>query len=186
VDRVFLHDRGLTALPDELRGRLDLTVLDVAGNPLGELPAWITELGALEILYAARCELRALPDLGALTRLRYLQLGENPLARVPDLSGLGRLLELRVGHNQLAELPALPRSLRELHARGNALSGVPDSLAGLPDLFYLDLRANRIADVPTWALELPALRKLDLRWNPLRGSPTWADALTARGCTVWM
>ncbi|MEO6063583.1 MAG: hypothetical protein ABIQ99_16760 [Thermoflexales bacterium] len=55
------------------------------------------------------------------------------------------------------------RSLEHLELRANALTAVPDGLAGLP-----------------------RPRKLDLLWNRLRAAPDSLVALARRGCLVYI
>jgi Leucine-rich repeat (LRR) protein len=60
-ETLFLDGRGLTELPGSLRGSTRLRHLDVRGNRLPALPAWLAELPALESL----------------------SIGENPLPGIP-------------------------------------------------------------------------------------------------------
>jgi RimJ/RimL family protein N-acetyltransferase len=183
--KLFIRSSGASALPD-----LDpeLRLIDMSDNPIGELPERLGRVSRLEVLYAARLKLTALPDcIGDLATLRYLDVGENPLGSLPDvLARLGNLWELHIEANGLTTLPPLPPSLRELHARRNLIDSIPDHLAALERLELLDLRVNRLATVPDWLADLPSLRKLDLRGNPLTRRPACADRLLAAGAIVYL
>jgi Leucine-rich repeat (LRR) protein len=205
----FLHERELTAVPDQVRDERP-RVLDLATNPIDALPDWLGELDSVEILYAHHLRLTAIPpSLARHRRLVYLNLAHNQLRALPALD-LPALLELRLGGNTVYPLPPmqLPR-LRELYLRGNQLRAIPDALGDLADLhilelrdnqltalpdtlgrlhklLYLDLRGNQLATLPDALGDLPELRKLDLRWNPIAGRPACIDRLLARGCAVYL
>ena len=184
-EELYLHDRGLDALPAGLSARL--RVLDLAGNPaLGALPEELGGLGHLEFLYARDCGLGALPrSIGRLATLRYLNVSENALDALPDaLSALPALVELRADRNRLTTIPVLPY-VRELHLRGNRISDVPPTIREMRRLQHLDLRENQLASLPAWLGELP-LVKLDLRWNGLRRDEATVRALEANGVLVYV
>ena len=67
----------------------------------------------------------------------------------------------------LRELPALPPDLVELSAWGNALSEVPEAIAGLHGLRVLVLAGNRLRAVPASLAGLTQLRTLDLGHNEI-------------------
>jgi Leucine-rich repeat (LRR) protein len=156
----------------------------------------------LERLYAAEISLAAVPDwIGALTRLRTLDLGHNVLSSLPDsladlqaleilyihdnrlgelpawIGSLGALTYLNVAENGLRELPPLAGLSRliELRAMHNRLTDVP---ALPPSLRELHLRGNECAAVPAAVRGLPELRVLDMRANRLAGRlPDWLAEL---------
>ncbi len=80
-----------------------------------------------------------------------------PNATVLDLTSLS-LTELP---SELLELFKLPH-LRRLGLSGNALTHIPDAIAGLAGLQVLDLRGNPLEAIPTGVFELTELRQLDL------------------------
>jgi Leucine-rich repeat (LRR) protein len=57
--------------------------LDVASNPLGELPVSLTALVQLRSLSCAGCKLSSFPSLAPLRSLRSLDLGHNAFTKVP-------------------------------------------------------------------------------------------------------
>ncbi|WP_336205700.1 leucine-rich repeat domain-containing protein [Nonomuraea sp. LPB2021202275-12-8] len=100
------------------------------------------------------------------------------------IGGLGALRELHLRGNALTGLPASVAALGELRVldlRDNRLRALPESLARLPRLTHLDLRNNRLRELPA---ELPALEKLDLRWTKLDGDPPVLRRLAERGCVI--
>ena len=63
--------------------------------------------------------------LGALTRLRTLDLGHNALVACPTCPALTQLEILYLHDNALDALPALPPSLTYLNMSENPLAGLP-------------------------------------------------------------
>ena len=125
------------------------------------------------------------PELGNLSRLRYLRLyghehrgpeAEADSARVltgpiPDaLSALTGLMSLDFGHNDLTgPIPTWLGSMTDLgllHLGGNALSGsIPNELRNLTRLEWLSLWGNSFTEgepMPAWLGTLTNLRSLDL------------------------
>ncbi|WP_346159540.1 hypothetical protein [Streptomyces mordarskii] len=82
--------------------------LDLGHNELTSLPDSLGDLVELtDCLYLHGNNLSRLPDtLGNLTRLRYLNVGENPLTALPETVGrMTELIELRAQHSRLTGLP---------------------------------------------------------------------------------
>ena len=158
---LYIYDNQLERLPP-LPG---LRVLDANRNHLVELPP----LHGIDFVYAAGNRIVTPP---AMTGCRYVNLGGNPLVALPRDPAIRELRLEDAGlvelHASIAELV----NLRELHLRGNRLTGLP----ALPaTLRVLDLRSNFVDELPDLS-HLP-LDKLDLRWNPLRNPPAWLDRL---------
>ena len=117
------------------------------------------------------------PELGGLSGLRTLALGENHLSGpIPvELGGLVNLRELSLSVNYLSgaipgELGALA-NLERLYLYGNHLSGViPGTLGTLPRLEVLWLGSNDLSGpIPTELGGLVRLRELVLSNNMLSG-----------------
>jgi hypothetical protein len=90
-----------------------------------------------------------LPDgVGALSRLRFLDLARNGLTRLPDTVGELTGLEL-------------------LDVMSNRLTDLPEPVFGLPRLRALNLIGNQFEVVPDGLRRLPALRSVRLDGNPL-------------------
>jgi Leucine-rich repeat (LRR) protein len=158
---------------------------------LGVAPESVWEQTELETLVLADNDLKEISSrIGALKKLRMLDLGHNQLSEIPesigDLSGLTDFLYLH--DNRLKSLPAAIGKLgrlRELHLRNNRLSSLPGEIGLLPELRLLDLRGNPIAGLPKEIAGLPKLEKLDLRWVTTLDEPAWFGDLEARGCVVY-
>ena len=205
-----LYDQGLNTVPDAICDRVELDTLLVANNRLTALPGCLARLTNLRTLDAGHNQIVEVPELPEITdflylhdnrisalpasffkplrRLKYLNLGDNPLQRLPDeIGSMESLEELRLENSGLTSIPdAIGRlgALVELALRNNALTTLPESMRALARLTNLDLRGNRFTTLPGFVGELPRLAKLDLRWNRLLTLPPWIDGLRERGCRV--
>src|SRR5262245_58453776 len=83
-DLLDLRWRGLTDLPDTLRGSTHLRRLYLDGNQLTSLSSWIGEIESLEELHADDNHLIALPDsVGNLRNLTRLSTHRNKITALP-------------------------------------------------------------------------------------------------------
>ncbi|ORZ37925.1 hypothetical protein BCR44DRAFT_1412802 [Catenaria anguillulae PL171] len=177
---------------------VNLTVLNLAGNRLTEVPQCITvlpNLGTLALNNNSIAGSLALPA-GVLPKLTTLDASDNLLGSVSaDLSHMQGLITLKLANNRLRVAPAVvPPTLRALDVSGNQIdefvlnSGASWPLevldlrrnklaalhipqAGAPTLKELYVSSNRIAslDIPTGSL--PKLALLDVRDNQLESVP---------------
>lgn len=137
-----------------LRHFPNLRTLNLRHNLLTRLPEGLDQLTQLQDLRLGDnhivLDTAGNQRLGALTRLRRLDLGNNPLGREPSLGGL--------------------RQLREYSLRGCQLNEVPGTAAHPPLLESADLRDNRISQLGAELLALPPrrLQRLALHDNPLQ------------------
>jgi len=113
----------------------------------------------------------SIPDLSALTSLKYLDLGYNRLSGfIPEMSALVGLSWLSLDHNQLTgpvpDLSALT-SLSRLFVGANGLTGPFPDLSALTGLTHLDLGHNQLTGPVPDLSALTGLSWLDLRGNLL-------------------
>ena len=130
------------------------------------------------------------PELGDLTRLRYLHLGDNQLSGAipPELGDLARLDYLHLGSNELSgpvppELGNLAR-LDYLHLGGNQLTeAIPPELGDLTNLRSLHLESNQLTGpIPPQLGNMTSLEYMYLHGNELSGSvpPELGDMASLR------
>ncbi|MDH1654914.1 NEL-type E3 ubiquitin ligase domain-containing protein [Pseudomonas mosselii] len=153
VRRLRLRNMDLREIGADFLGRFpNLIDLDLRNNRLMMVPEGIEHMAFLRRLDLSRNRITIDNSgerrLQALTRLRTLRLGYNPLLRPPSLGGL--------------------RCLRLLSLRGCNLERLPGSPRELPWRSLVDYRDNRLREVRA---ELQALggnlRNLALQGNPL-------------------
>ena len=121
-------------------------------------------------------------EIGQLTLLTWLELGNNQLRSVPtEIGQLTALKGLDLRGNLLTSLPAeigQLTALRGLNLGGNQLRSVPTEIGQLTALKGLDLRGNHLTSLPAEIGQLTSLRELTLRDNLLTSLPAEIGKLT--------
>ncbi|WP_434628949.1 leucine-rich repeat domain-containing protein [Pseudomonas sp. Z1-29] len=146
-------DSTTEGLVEFLQAFPGLRHLDIDGIPIRTLPEQITSLPDLGVLTLNNCRItldaNSHAALSSMTRLRVLDLSDNPLGGAPDVS-------------RMAEL-------RQLKLRNTGIDQVPTGLETRPHLTTARLERNRITDLPPALFELPGevSKKIDLTGNPL-------------------
>ena len=136
TEELYLRNKGLTSLPDNIEKLTELRELDLRKNQLKDLPERIGKLTNLEILNLDGNQLTSLPDnIGKLTNLEVLVLVSNQLTSLPERIGkLTNLLTLDLRKNQLTSLPeriGKLTNLEILNLDGNKLKDLPESIKKL-------------------------------------------------------
>ncbi len=177
--RLKLCWQELTSLPTQTWvGELlsHLTELDLYGNRLISIPAWIGKLKSLTALNLGRNRLTTLPEsIGQLTQLTTLDLSDNQLTSLPE--SIGQLTQLTTLNLRGSQLMSLPESIGQLtqlatlDLRGNQLTSLPESIGQLTQLTTLDLRGNQLTSLPESISQLAQLTTLDLSANQLTSLP---------------
>ena len=142
----------------------------------GALPAEIGQLTSLELLYLGDNQLTSVPaDIGQLTSLEWLELQHNQLTIVPaDIGQLTSLQRLNLHGNRLTSVPVeigQLTSLRQLSLNHNQLTSVPAEIGQLTSLETLYLSNNQLTIVPSEIGQLAALKVLLLAHNQLTSLP---------------
>ena len=122
------------------------------------------------------------PEIGDLTSLTDLDLGDNQLASLPpEIGNLTSLTSLILHGNELASLPSEIGNLIRLTGlglHGNHFTALPPELTNLTSLTALGLGANRFASLPAEIGKLIALTQLGLQDNQLKSLPPEIGNLT--------
>jgi len=155
----------------------------------GAVPAEIGRLSALRQLSLGENQLTSVPaEIGQLTSLRVLFLGGNQLTSLPaEIWQLTALEELNLGYNQLTSVPAVIgqlTSLTVLYLYNNKLTSVPAEIGQLTSLEDLNLADNQLRSVPAEIGQLTSLRELGLSDNRLTTLPAAIRELRSAGCRV--
>jgi len=162
----------LQTLPPEVYALADtLEVLNLSGNRLSSLPADISKLHRLKVLFCSGNPFTRLPEvLGECASLQVLGFKSCRIADVPGDALPPQLRWLILTDNVVSELPnALGEraALQKLMLSGNRLRQLPESMAQAYRLELVRLSANQLATVPEWLTALPRLSWLALAGNPL-------------------
>ena len=148
LDQLYLANKGLTSLPENIGNLTKLKALYLGGNKLETLPESIGKLKNLYFLSLGINKLKSLPEsIRNLTNLNSLELGENQLTTLPDWIGkLTNLQVLTLSENQLTTLPKSIgnlTNLNELWLNDNPISDEEKKRINkiLPntEIYYMDL-----------------------------------------------
>jgi Leucine-rich repeat (LRR) protein len=117
LEKLEIHNCGLTHIPDEIGEMESLKFLNLSNNYLKCIPSTIGNLKNLETLKFHSNKLEYLPDeIGKLPQLKNLALDNNLLTNVDILIPLTNLISLNIWHNNIKT--------------------IPESLKTIPYLFY--------------------------------------------------
>lgn len=161
----------LREVPEAILGLADsLEVLNLSGNRLRTLPAWLPRLGKLRILFCSDNAFTEVPEvLGACPQLEMVGFKANRISKLPAAALPAALRWLILTDNRLEQLPAELGDcsrLQKLMLAGNRLQALPESLAACSRLELLRIAANQLPQLPGWLLELPRLSWLAFAGNP--------------------
>ncbi|XP_049806469.1 leucine-rich repeat-containing protein 40-like isoform X1 [Schistocerca nitens] len=152
-----------------------VTVVDLSGNRLTELPEGMSKLNKIATEINVECNLlENLPvSIGDFSYLQYLNVQFNKLTDLPEsISELVTLRELVLACNRFQYIPpiiATLQSLEILDLKGNTLAEIDmEVLSQLGRLAVLDLSNNNISSVPPQLGNLRQLRSVKLEGNCFR------------------
>lgn len=146
-DVLFLENRGLTEIPEELFELHFLTVIFLAGNKITKIPEAIGKLKNLTHLFLERNQIIEIPKaIGKLKNLIHLELDNNSITKIPDTIGrLTNLTYLNLGNNSITKIPNTIgelTNLGKLYLTNNHLEFIPESFSNLRSLTHLYLHDN--------------------------------------------
>ncbi|WP_308568034.1 NEL-type E3 ubiquitin ligase domain-containing protein [uncultured Providencia sp.] len=140
VDSLNLANNNLATLPLAILAQRNLVELNISSNQITE----ITELpSSIIFLGLSHNRLTTLPELPR--ELEMLYINNNELTILPPLPETLTILD--ISNNQLSELPELPRdNIRDVNARNNNISNIPNSVLHLTSAAQINLRHNPLTD----------------------------------------
>jgi hypothetical protein len=162
---------GLHEVPPEvLTLAPTLEVLNLSGNRLATLPAWLPQLKRLKVIFCSDNPFHRLPEvLGECPALEMIGFKACRLAEVPASALPPTLRWLILTDNQIEHLPDVfdrfPH-LQKLMLAGNRLRQLPPTLKACTRLELLRIACNRLTELPAWLLTLPGLAWLACAGNP--------------------
>ncbi|MFA0524853.1 leucine-rich repeat-containing protein kinase family protein [Vibrio sp. 10N.222.52.C3] len=183
IKRLKLSE-GLTEFPLEIIELADsLEILDLSGNQLSDLPAELSKLTNLRIIFASNNLFTHLPDvLGSLPKLEMVGFKTNQIKTVSEQSLPTQLRWLILTDNEIEALPSSlgerPR-LQKLALAGNKIRELPESMENLSNLELVRLSANQLTEFPEFLIKLPKLAWLAFAGNPFCKHPSSLDSVPA-------
>lgn len=169
-----------------------VTRLTLYDNRLtGALPPEIGNLTALAGLSLGNNQIISVPtQIGNLTGLTFLNLDRNQLTSLPsEIGNLTSLTSLFLNGNQLTRLPTTLGGLAEVRWLGlsnNLLASLPPQIGALTQLADLYLDGNQLTNLPQELGNLAELQYLHLHGNSLTGEvPQFLSNLPALGVGDW-
>ncbi|KAA8677321.1 leucine-rich repeat-containing protein kinase family protein [Vibrio gigantis] len=183
IKRLKLSE-GLTEFPLEVLDLADsLEILDLSGNQLSDLPAELSQLTHLRIIFASNNLFTHLPDvLGSLPKLEMIGFKTNQIKTASEASLPPQLRWLILTDNAIEVLPnslgERPR-LQKLALAGNQLRALPESMENLSNLELVRLSANQLTEFPEFLIKLPKLAWLAFAGNPFCKHPSSLDSVPA-------
>ncbi|MFA0470490.1 leucine-rich repeat-containing protein kinase family protein [Vibrio sp. 10N.222.51.E8] len=183
IKRLKLSE-GLTEFPLEIIELADsLEILDLSGSQLSDLPAELSKLTNLRIIFASNNLFTHLPDvLGSLPKLEMVGFKTNQIKTVSEQSLPTQLRWLILTDNEIEALPSSlgerPR-LQKLALAGNKIRVLPESMENLSNLELVRLSANQLTEFPEFLIKLPKLAWLAFAGNPFCKHPSSLDSVPA-------
>jgi len=152
-NRVYLSDKGLTALPQVNAGA---DYLNLDRNQLTNV-AEVATLTNLKWLRLNDNKLTALPDLKTLVNLRRIYLKNNKFSAVPEtLKDLPALTDVDLSGNPVKEIPvwlAEKKGLKNLSFSRTQVTKLPENLDG-----WKGLQCLQLGDLNLSAAEMARIR----------------------------
>ncbi|XP_077987035.1 uncharacterized protein LOC144441353 [Glandiceps talaboti] len=168
-----LGETQITEVPSELT---EITILQMNGNQLRNIPQDIGKLTKLQELNIANTQITETPpELYKLKNLTSLDMSNNQLKCIPeDIGNLKKLQKLDVTANQVEIIPIRLfklKELNELHMDDNTIYIIPEGIGKLRALKKLSLGKNNIKELPLDIFDLKELTELDMHENKLTTIP---------------
>jgi Leucine-rich repeat (LRR) protein len=172
---VNYRGRELTTFPEELIGNKLITYLNLDDNEITHLPAWITSLTGLKVLYLSNNLISDISLLAQIPTLEIVYLNQNRINVLPeDLGNLQQLKRLFLADNKLEALPESFYNLKELRMltlKNNQIRNIDEKISRLHLLVNLNLDWNQLKMLPAGVGNLRELKKLIVSSNKLGSLP---------------
>lgn len=189
LSELRLKQCDILVVPPRLCKLSDLTLLDLANNPLSSLPDSFASLVNLRVVFFLKNNFEVVPTvLGKLPNLYMLSFKSNRLTSFPDDALAPTIGWLILTDNKLTSLPSnigdVP--LRKATFANNCLASLPESLKRCETLELLRIAANDLKSLPPWLFTLPRLAWLGVAGNPCSYTNELADdAMTKLPRVAW-
>lgn len=167
---------GLAEVPHDVLGLADtLEVLNLSGNRLTTLPAWLPQLKRLKVIFCSGNPFKRLPEvLGLCPALEMIGFKGCELVDIPAASLPGTLRWLILTDNHITHLPDVfdrCPGLQKLMLAGNRLTALAPTLETCTQLELLRIACNQLERLPAELLTLPRLAWLACAGNRFSNVP---------------
>ena len=176
VDVIFvdISQNRFCELPDEVLQFAMMESLNCSRNFLKTLPD-MCNLNSLSYINISQNQLQTLPVFLCRLPLKIIKASHNRITSIPsEIGALSRLQFLDLSCNELTKLPSTVGdlvALRALNIHRNNIVVLPDELSKLKNLQRLDFSSNKVTTVPPAFRLIQSLVKLNLKNNPLTSPP---------------
>ncbi|XP_064625733.1 protein phosphatase 1 regulatory subunit 42-like isoform X2 [Lineus longissimus] len=188
LTHLYLEDRGIDDIGDDLSLCRNLSVLYLYDNRIAKIPS-LGQNQALTHLYLQNNNISKIDGLSHLPRLSKLYIGNNCITVIEGLERLDCLQDLHVEHQKLPpgeqllfdprSLAALTHSLQSLNISGNNINSIRD-LEGLRMLQQFMANDNKLYDMKELGHLLSSWRhlwRLELMGNALCHKSKYRDRI---------
>ncbi|MEI6949882.1 leucine-rich repeat domain-containing protein [Paraflavisolibacter sp. H34] len=164
-----LDRKEMTELPREVARLKNLRSLSLVETKIKELPAFVADLGLLE-LNLSNSQMEAVPSVVfKCNTLEKLELNSNSIRQIP--AGIGNLHHLKKLGLRMNKLDTLPdaigelQHLEEIELYGNDFYLFPAVLTRCPALKVIYLGSNEIKRLPTEVAQMSRIKYIDVSYN---------------------
>lgn len=142
---------------------LDRIIREKISRPDGFI--FKNDLLQIESIHAANSEIQDITGIGAISRLKVIDLEGNQIENITQLKSLYQLVEVNLRNNNISDIKSLrnAKQVRYLDLHGNNVTNI-DALAAMKNLEYLNLRDNDIENIDALS-DLILLNYLNLHSN---------------------
>ncbi|CAH1772792.1 unnamed protein product [Owenia fusiformis] len=195
ITHLYLEDRGIDEVGDDLSLCRNLTVLYLYDNKLAKVPN-LSQNANLTHLYLQNNEVSKMECFANLRRLTKLYIGGNAITVVEGIERLEMLQELHIENQRLPSgekllfdprsLAVLSRSLQVLNVSGNNLDTIRElqCLTGLTQFMANDNQLRDLKEIAHLLETWRRLWRLELADNPICHKPKYKDRIIIMSNTI--
>ncbi len=176
IRSLILNDKGIKSVKG-LEIFTYLSLLDLSGNEIQEIPKEIGKLQSLRILIINDNQINELGSgIIALTKLEVLAANGNRITKIPDdIEKFDTLEQLQLQGNLITSLPKEISGLKALELlilEENLIEVLPKEIGELNNLTILDMAKNRLVSIPWEVGNLEKVYFLDFSSNRIHNMDT--------------
>ena len=173
---LFLFNRKITSISNEIGSLSNLLKLDLSNNQLFSIPDEIGNLSNLLELDLSKNSINNLPsEIGNITSLTTLILNINNISSLPgSFINLSNLSHLDLSKNAFNSFPIIISNLTNLvliNISSIGINELPDGITNLSNLVRLDISNNKFKAFPKVICSLKYLSSCNISYNEIDSLP---------------